>query len=185
MKYISEEYTAKKGKFKGLHDGLDTWVDLFHRGGESLLREFAGHMATEHDFFAKHDDAGFVRRLCAVVSSVRLTADQFWYYAFKRLNEPDRYFVAANRHCPEDLLEAIWIGNYVKVDGTPDPGGVAAVAFLSNHRKALSIYARRPDLRYVVEPFVRELYEFALTRKGIIPLEDNDVDGLKGVRKVN
>jgi hypothetical protein len=59
MKF-GDEFRAKRGKFKGLNDEPDTWRDLYKKGGEDLLREYAQHMLTEHDFFAKEPDGGFM-----------------------------------------------------------------------------------------------------------------------------
>ena len=186
MDDINERFKAKRGKFKGLNDDPDTWRMLYKKGGEELLREYAEHMLTEHDFFAKRPDAGFMGRLCLVLESIWLSRDQFWYYAFERLSENDRYFLSGNKHCPEDLLETIWIGNYYSsYDGTPRPDAVACCAYFNNYRKALSIYARRPDLRYVLCKAMRAQYEYSLKREGIIPIPDDAVDRVLYFRQVN
>jgi hypothetical protein len=176
MDDIRERYTAKSGKFKGLRDHGDTWRMLYKKGGEELLREYSKHMLTENGIAANRPDGGFMGRLCIVLESIWLSPEQFWYYALKRLSVQERYFLSGNKHCPEELLEAIWIGDYRAVDGSPEPDAVAACAYFNNYKKALSIYARRPDLRKILRPVLRELYEYSLRRQGIIPLEDNTVD---------
>jgi hypothetical protein len=125
-------------------------------------------------------------RLCLVLESIWLSPEQFWYFAFKRLSENDRYFLSGNMHCPEDLLEAIWIGNYhCAYDGTPRPDAVACCAYFNNYRKALSIYARRPDLRNVLCKTMRTQYEYSLKREGIIPIPDDAVDQIPYIQKAN
>ncbi len=177
MDDIIERFRAKRGKFKGLRDNGDTWQMLYKNGGEELLREFAEHMLTEHDYYAKQHDGGFMSRLTMVVESIWLPPERFWYYAFKRFSEQDRYFLSGNKHCPEDLLESIWIGNYYSsYDGTPRPDAVACCAYFNNYRKALSIYARRPDLRYVLCKSMRAQYQYSLKREGIIPIPDESVN---------
>ena len=176
MDDINERFKAKSGKFNGLGDDGDTWRMLYKKGGEDLLREYSEHMLTEHDYFAKQADAGFMSRLTMVVASIWLRTEEFWYYAFKRFSEQDRYFISGNKHCPEDLLEAIWIGNYLDVDGNPRPEAVASCAYFNNYRKALSIYARRPDLRKVLSKGLRDQYEYSLRREGIIQIPDDSVD---------
>ena len=176
MDDINERFRAKRGKFKGLEDDGDTWRMLYKNGGEDLLREYSEHMLTEHDYFAKQPDAGFMSRLTMVVASIWLRPEEFWYYAFKRFSEQDRYFLSGNKHCPEDLLEAIWIGNYRNMDGSPRPDAVASCAYFNNYRKALSIYARRPDLRKVLSKWLKDQYEYSLRREGIIPLPDDTVN---------
>ena len=176
MDDINEHYKAKSGKFNGLGDDGDTWKMLYKKGGEDLLREYSEHMLTEHDYFAKQTDAGFMSRLTIVVQSIWLPPERFWYYAFKRFSEQGRYFISGNKHCPEDLLEAIWVGNYLDVDGNPKPDAVAACAYFNNYWKALSIYARRPDLRYILRKCMRDQYEYSLRREGIIPIQDDAVN---------
>jgi len=185
MDDIRERFTAKRGKFKGLKDDPDTWRALYKKGGEDLLREYAENMMTEHDFFAHRADAGLMDRLCLVLASIWMSPGQFWYFAFKKLSEPDRYFLCINKHCPEDLIEALWIGDYYSGDGTSDPEAVAAGAYFNNYKKALSIYARRPDLRAVVGKAMRSLYEYSLRREGIIPVPDDAVDFSLNLRKAN
>jgi hypothetical protein len=185
MDDIKERYTAKRGKFKGLGDNGDTWRMLYKKGGEDFLREYSEHMLTEHDYFAKHPDAGFMSRLTMVVASIWLRPEQFWYYTFKRFSERDRHFLSGNKYCPEDLLEAIWIGDYFSGDGTPDPSAVAVCAYFNNYRKALSIYARRPDLRYVLSKPMRSQYEYSLKREGIFSIPDDSVDFGLDLGKVN
>ncbi|MEI6398265.1 MAG: hypothetical protein WCO71_05810 [Pseudomonadota bacterium] len=185
MDDINERFKAKSGKFNGLGDDGDTWRMLYKKGGEDLLREYSEHMLTEHDYFAKQADAGFMSRLTMVVQSIWLPPERFWYYAFKRFSEQDRYFISGNKHCPEDLLEAIWIGDYRHVDNTPDPSAVAVCAYFNNYRKALSIYARRPDLRYVLSKRMRIQYEYSLRREGIIPVPDNALDICLNLRQTN
>lgn len=182
---ITGKYTAKRGKFRGLNDDPNTWRMLYKKGGEVLLREYADHMLTEHDFFAKRPDAGFMGRLCLVLESIWLSPEQFWYFAFKRLSEQNRYFLSGNKHCPEDILEAIWIGDYRHVDNSPDPSAVAVCAYFNNYRKALSIYARRPDLRYVLSKRMQIQYEYSLRREGIIPVQDKSFDLGLDIRKAN
>jgi len=180
---ITGKFTAKRGKFKGLNDDPDTWRMLYKKGGEELLREYAEHMLTEHDFFAHRADSGLMDRLCLVLASIWMSPDQFWYFAFKKLSEPDRYFLCINKHCPEELIEALWIGDYYcTYDGTPNPDAVASGAYFSNYRKALSIYARRPDLRAVVGKAMRSLYEYSLKREGIIAVADDFVDLSTNIR---
>jgi len=185
MDDIIERFRAKRGKFKGLRDNGDTWRMLYKKGGEELLREFAEHMLTEHDYYSKHQDGGFMIRLTMVVQSIWLPPQRFWYYAFKKFSEQDRYFISGNKHCPEDLLEAIWIGNYLDVDGNPRPEAVASCAYFNNYRKALSIYARRPDLRHILSKFMRDLYEYSLRREGIIPIPDDAVNFSFDLGKAN
>jgi len=183
--YVSGKFTAKRGRFKGLNDDLDTWRDLYTSGGEELLREYSEHMLTVHDFFAKKPDAGFMSRLCIVLTAIWLSPEQFWHFAFERLSERNRYFLCLNKHCPEDLIEAIWIGDYYCGDGTSDPDAVAAGAYFNNYRKALSIYAGRPDLRYVLDEALRKQYEFSLRYEGIVPIPDDVVNLGRDVRKLN
>ena len=185
MDDINERFRAKRGKFKGLEDDGDTWRMLYKNGGEDLLREYSEHMLTEHDFFAKQSDAGFMSRLCIVLASIKLTPEQFWYFAFKKLSEPDRYFLCINKHCPEELIEALWIGDYYSGDGTSDPEAVAAGAYFNNYWKALSIYGRRPDLRTVVGKAMRGLYEYSLKREGITAVDDDSIDRGLNLRKAN
>ena len=185
MDDIIDRFRAKRGKFKGLRDNGDTWRALYKEGGEDLLREYSEHMLTEHDYFAEHPDAGFMSRLTMVVASIWLRPEQFWYYTFKRFSERDRHFLSGNKHCPEDLLEAIWIGGYYSGDGTPDPGAAAVCAYFNNYKKALSIYARRPDLRYVLSKSMRIQYEYSLRRESIVPIPDDSLDFRSDLGKVN
>ncbi len=182
---ITGRFTAKRGKFKGLNDDPNTWRALYKKGGEDLLREYSEHMLTEHDFFAKRPESGFIDRLCIVIGSIWLPPETFWYYAFKRFSEQDRYFLSGNKHCPEDLLEAIWIGNYCNVDGSPRPEAVASCAYFNNYKKALSIYARRPDLRKVLSKWLRDQYKYSLKREGLIPIPDDAVDFGLDIGKAN
>ena len=184
MKF-GDEFRAKRGKFKGLNDDPDTWRDLYKKGGEDLLREYAVHMLTEHDFFAKEADGGFMSRLIIVISSIQLSPERYWYYAFKRFSEQERDLLAGNKYLPEELIEAIWIGDYHTVDGKPEPDSVAGWAYFNNYKKALSIYGRRPDLRKVLSKELREQYEYSLRREGIVPLPDDSVDLGSDVRKLN
>jgi hypothetical protein len=175
MKF-GDEFRAKRGKFKGLNDEPDTWRDLYKKGGEDLLREYAEHMLTEHDFFAKEADGGFLSRLTIVVSTVWLSEEQFWYYAFKRVLERNRFILAGNKYVSEEFIEAIWIGNYLNADGTPYPDAAACCAYFNNYKKALSIYVRRPDLRRIVTKEMRVQFEYSLRREGIIPVPDDSID---------
>ena len=109
---FGDEFRAKRGKFKGLNDEPDAWRDLYKKGGEELLREYAEHMLTEHDFFANRPDAGFIGRLKIVASTIQLSPEQYLYYAFKRLPEEVRYVMAGNKYVSEEFIEAIWIGGY-------------------------------------------------------------------------
>ena len=176
-------FIAKSGKFKGLKDDLVAWRDLFLKGGEALLQEFSDHMRTEHDFFAKELDGGFTIRICIVASVTHLTDTQFWHYALKGLPAKSRFFLAFNRHCPEEILETIWIGDYYRKSGVRDQSAVARPAFFNNYKKALFIYARRPDLRDVVEPYVRRLYESSLVDEGISLLSEPVFYGCHNFRK--
>jgi hypothetical protein len=185
MDDVKYRYTAKRGKFKGLLDEPETWRMLYKNGGEDLLREYAEHMQTEHDFFADRPDAGFKGRLCLVLESIWLSPEQFWHYAFKSLTERERYYLSGNKHCPENLLEAIWIGDYRHVDGSPKPYAVANCAYFNNYRKALSIYARRPELRVVVQKPMRDLYEYSLKYEGITLFDDHTIYRDLNMRKIN
>ena len=181
---IADKYIAKSGKFKGLKDCGDTWRDLYRKGGEDLLREYSAHMTTEHNYFRGEPDDGFMKRLCMVVTRIYLTEEEAWYFAFKRLPPSERCYLAFNKHCPEDLLEAIWFGDYLKLDGTPDPDAVAGHAYFNNYRKALSVYARRPDIRANSSRAVRKIYDYSLRYEGIVPLGDEQNYSVPDIEKI-
>ena len=182
---IADKYIARSGKFKGLKECGISWHDLYLKGGEDLLREFSAYMSTQHDFFGSEQDNGFMKRLCIVLTRLHLTEEQAWYFSFKRLPPTKRLFLAFNKHCPESVLEAIWFGDYYNVDGTPDPDAVSGCAFFNNYRKALAIYARRPDIRAKMSRGLRSLYDFSLSREGITPLGDERNYSGPDIRKLN
>jgi len=182
---IADKYLAKTGKFKGLKDCGITWRDLYLNGGEDLLREFSAYMSNQHDLFGQESDYGFMRRLCIVVTRLHLTEEQAWYFASTRLPPSERCYLAYNKHGPESVLEDIWFGDYYNVDGSPDPEAVSGCAFFNNYRKALAIYARRPDIRAKMARGLRLLYDFSLSHEGITPLGDERNYFVSDIGKVN
>lgn len=155
-----------------LDDGESTWAMLYTSGGWPLIEEYS-KVVKDPKIKVDPPQQAIERRYWTGAAHAAKSDLELWDLVDK-IPILYAYELVKNPHCCEAIIEEMWIGPYVYLNGDSDPYLLVCCAFFNHYQKVRNIFIRRPDLRIHVPPPFRAAIFLRLSLDGIYINDSND-----------